>query len=62
MVTVERDGAFLNYIRDGHVFYDPAIPSPADAAWFYRHMGEKRWFTDELKRETVRLVMEWWGE
>ena len=62
MVTVERDGGFLNYSRDGHIFYDPAIPSPADAAKFYRHLMDKNWMTQELKRETVRLVQEWWGE
>lgn len=62
MVTVERDGGFLNYIRDGHIFYDPAIPSPADAAKFYRHLMDKNWMTPELKAETVRLVQEWWGE
>ena len=62
MVTVERDGDFLNYIQDGHVFYDPAIPSPADAARFYRHLMDKNWMTQELKRETVRLVQEWWDE
>ena len=62
MVKVERDGDFLNYSRDGHIFYDPAIPSPADAARFYRHMSDKNWMTPELKSETVRLVQERWGE
>ena len=62
MVKVERDGGFLNYSRDGHIFYDPAIPSQADAARFYRHLMDKNWMTQELKRETVRLVQEWWGE
>ena len=62
MVKVERDGDFLNYSRDGHIFYDPAIPSPADAAKFYRHLMDKNWMTQELKAETVRLVQEWWGE
>ena len=62
MVTVERDGGFLNYSRDGHIFYDPAIPSQADAARFYRHLMDKNWMTQELKRETARLVQEWWDE
>lgn len=62
MVTVERDGGFLNYSRDGHIFYDPAIPSPADAAKFYRHLMDKNWMTQELKAETVRLVLEYWGD
>lgn len=62
MVKVERDGGFLNYSRDGHIFYDPAIPSQADAARFYRHLMDKNWMTQELKRETVRLVQEYFGE
>ena len=62
MVTVERDGGFLNYSRDGHIFYDPAIPSPADAARFYRHLMDKNWMTQELKKQTAHLVIEWWGE
>ena len=60
--TVDREDGFLNCRRDGHIFYEPAIPSPADAAMFYRHMIDKRWFTPELKRETVRLVQEFWGD
>lgn len=60
--TVERDGDFLNFRRDGHIFYEPAIPSQADAAWFFRHMGDKRWFTDDIKRQTAQLVREAWGE
>ncbi len=62
MVKVERDGGFLNYSRDGHIFYDPAIPSPADAARFYRHLMDKNWMTPELKAETVRLVLEYLGD
>lgn len=62
MVTVERDGDFLNYSRDGHIFYDPAIPSQADSARFFRHMSDKMWFTDELKRQTTQLVREAWGD
>ena len=62
MVTVERDGAYLIFRRDGVEFYDTAIPAQADVGRLIRHMSEKRWFTDELKRETVRLVMEWWGD
>lgn len=62
MVKVERDGDFLNYSRGGHVFYDPAIPSPADAAKFYRHLMDKNWMTQGLKAETMRLVQEYFGE
>lgn len=61
-MTVERDGAYLIFRRDGVEFYDTAIPAQADVGRLIRHMSEKRWFTDELKRETVRLVMEWWGD
>lgn len=60
--TVEREDGFLNYRRDGHIFYDPAIPSPADAAKFYRHMSDKMWFNDDLKRQTAQLVREAWGD
>ena len=61
MVTVQLDGDFLNYMRDGHVFYDPAIPSPADIGRFFRHMMGKTWFSPELKAETMRLVREYYG-
>ena len=27
MITVEIEGDFLNFMRDGHVFYDPVIPA-----------------------------------
>ena len=62
MVKVERDGDFLNYSRDGHIFYDPAIPSPADAARFFRHLMDKNWMTQELKAETACLVLEYLGD
>lgn len=62
MVKVERDGDFLNYSRDGHIFYDPAIPSQADSARFFRHLLDKNWMTPELKAETMRLVQEYFGE
>lgn len=60
--TVRRDGNFLIYARDGIDIYEPAIPTQADAAWFFRHMGDKRWFTDDLKRQTAQLVREAWGD
>lgn len=62
MVTVERDGGYLIFRRDGVEFYDTAIPAQADVGRFYRHLMDKNWMTQELKRETVRLVQEWWGE
>jgi len=62
MITVRSDDGYLMFEQDGREFYDPAIPSQADAARFYRHLMDKNWMTPELKRETVRLVQEWWGE
>lgn len=62
MVTVRRDGNFLIYARDGVDIYEPAIPSPADAAKFYRHLMDKNWMTQGLKAETMRLVQEYFGE
>lgn len=62
MITVERDGGYLIFRRDGVEFYDTAIPAQADVAWFFRHMGDKRWFIDDLKRQTARLVREAWGD
>ena len=62
MITVRSDDGYLMFKRDGVEFYDTAIPAQADAARFYRHLMDKNWMTPELKRETVRLVQEWWGE
>lgn len=62
MITVRRDDGYLMFERDGVEFYDPAIPSPADAARFYRHLMDKNWMTPELKKQTAHLVIEWWGE
>ncbi len=62
MITVRSDDGYLMFEQDGVEFYDPAIPSPADAAKFYRHLMDKNWMTPELKRETARLVQEYFGE
>ena len=61
MITVRSDDGYLTFERDGVEFYDPAIPSPADAAKFYRHLMDKNWMTQELKDETARLVLEYGG-
>jgi hypothetical protein len=58
MVTVEREGSFLNYRRDGHIFYDPAIPSEAALAQFMSHMREKRWFA-EVEADTLRILADY---
>jgi hypothetical protein len=62
MVTVERDGAYLIFKRDGVEFYDTAIPAQADVGRLVRHLMDKNWMTQELKAETVRLVQEYFGE
>ena len=42
MVTVERDGAYLIFRRDGVEFYDTAvIPAQADVGRLIRHLGDK---------------------
>ena len=62
MITVRSDDGCLMFERDGVEFYDPAIPSQADSARFFRHMGDKRWFNDDLKRQTAQIVREAWGD
>lgn len=50
-------------LEQGH--YCPVLSektAQADAARFYRHLMDKNWMTQELKRETARLVQEWWDE
>ena len=61
MVTVQSDGDFLIYMRDGVEIYDPAIPAPAEIGRFFRHMMSKTWFTPDMKAETMRLVREYYG-
>lgn len=55
MITVERDGAYLVFKRDGVEFYDTAIPAPADAGRLIRHLSDKSWFAD-VKQETIRII------
>ena len=56
-MTVERDGAYLLFKRDGVEFYDTAIPAQADVGRLIRYLGDKMWFA-EVKAETLRLIMD----
>lgn len=55
MISVERDGAYLVFKRDGVEFYDSAIPAPADAGRLIRHLSDKPWFSD-VKQDTIRII------
>lgn len=57
MVTVERDGAYLIFKRDGVEFYDTAIPAQADVGRLMRHMGDKMWF-HQVRAETLQLILD----
>jgi len=61
MVTVERDGGYLIFKRDGSEFYDRQIPSEAEFDLFMRDMSEKNWFADVLSDVTF-LIGEYWGQ
>ena len=56
-MTVERDGAYLIFKRDGVEFYDTAIPAQADVARLMRHMGDKTWFAD-VRAEALQLILD----
>ena len=60
MVTVERDGAYLIFRRDGVEFYDSGIPCEAALGQWVRHMDDKAWFA-EVRRETLRLLRDYYG-
>ena len=55
MISVERDGAYLVFKRDGVEFYDTAIPAPADAGRLIRHLSDKSWFAD-VKQDIIRII------
>ena len=55
MISVERDGAYLVFKRDGVEFYDTAIPAHADAGRLIRHLSDKSWFAD-VKQDTIRII------
>ena len=57
MVTVERDGGYLIFRRDGVEFYDTAIPAQADVGRLMRHLGDKMWFAD-VRAETFQLILD----
>ncbi len=57
MVTVEREGNYLLFKRDGVEFYDSAIPSPADTGLLMRHLSDKTWFAD-VRAETFQLILD----
>lgn len=57
MVTVERDGAYLIFKRDGSEFYDTAIPAQADVGRLMRHLSDKMWFSS-VRTETLQLIIE----
>lgn len=57
MVTVERDGAYLIFRRDGVEFYDAAIPAQADVGRLIRHLSDKMWFSS-VRAETLQLILD----
>jgi len=57
MVTVERDGGYLIFKRDGAEFYDTAIPAQAEVGRLIRHLGDKMWFA-EVRAETLQLILD----
>lgn len=57
MVTVERDGAYLIFRRDGVEFYDTAIPAQADVGRLIRHLSDKMWFAS-VRAETLQLILD----
>lgn len=61
MVTVEREGEYLIFKRDGVEFYDTAIPAQADVGRLMRHLSDKMWFAG-VRAETLRLINEKGGE
>ena len=57
MITVERDGAYLIFRRDGTEFYDTAIPAQADVGRLMRHLSDKMWFPG-VREETLQLILD----
>ena len=57
MVTVERDGGYLIFRRDGVEFYDTAIPAQADVGRLIRHLSDKMWFS-EIKADALQLILD----
>ena len=57
MITVERDGGYLIFRRDGTEFYDTAIPAQADVGRLMRHLGDKMW-SPGVREETLQLILD----
>ena len=57
MITVERDGGYLIFKRNGTEFYDTAIPAQADVGRLMRHLSDKMWFA-EVKAEALQLILD----
>ena len=57
MITVERDGGYLIFRRDGVEFYDTAIPAQADVGRLIRHLSDKMWFA-EVKADALQLILD----
>lgn len=60
MITVERDGAYLIFRRNGVEFYDTAIPAQADVGRLMRHLSDKMWFA-EVRAECLVMIAEYHG-
>ena len=57
MVTVDRDGGYLIFRRDGVEFYDTAIPAQADVGRLIRHLSDKMWFA-EVRADALQLILD----
>ena len=57
MVTVERDGGYLIFKRNGTEFYDSGIPCEAALGQWVRHMDDKAWFA-EVKADALQLILD----
>ena len=60
MVTVERDGGYLIFRRDGVEFYDTASPAQADVGRLIRHLSDKMWFS-EVRAECLVMIAGYHG-
>lgn len=56
-MTVEREGNYLLFKRDGVEFYDTAIPAQADVGRLMRHLSDKMWFSS-VRAETLYLILD----
>lgn len=57
MITVERDGGYLVFRRDGVEFYDTAITAQADVGRLMRHLSDKTWFSS-VRAEAMQLILD----